>query len=207
MSRDDRQVRLLSLAVALIGLSCGCGGLRAPSTAAHDFPTLTADELFEVALFQARRGDFFRAEQYLVAARSQGYDDATATYWLVRVCVYANRYHSALHHAHDRLSRKPDDWRLRLIVASLHEALGEIGKAREELEGMLRADPNRALVHYRLGTLYGDSASSRDAARAHFLEYLGLEPSGEHSAEVRATLGRWASSERVADAAPLEDTP
>ena len=134
---------------------CGCASLRGQPSNATDFPTLTAEELFQVALFQAQRGDLFRAEQYLVAARTQGHDDATTTYWLVRVCVSAGRYHSALRHGQERLSRNPGDWRLRLVVASIHEALGEISKAREQ--------------------------------------YLVLEPTGVHVAEVRAALARLSS--------------
>ena len=172
MNRCDSEGRKILFAATLSLVGIGCGGLQTKANAVDQFPALTSDELFEVALLQAQRGDFFRAEQYLVAARAEGYDDATTTYWLVRVCVHANRYHSALHHAQDRLNRDPNDWRLRLVVASIHEALGEIGKAVEELEEVLTTEPGRALVHYRLGVLYGGLHASREAARSHLREYL-----------------------------------
>ncbi len=86
--------------------------------------------------------------------------------------------------------RNPHDWRVRLVVASIHEALGELARAREELREVLRTDPARALAHYRIGMLYRQSTSTEQVAREHLREYLELEPDGAHSAEVRAALER-----------------
>ena len=152
MTHPSEHNRCISLVAVFVCMACGCANMRSRPSDTVDFPRLTAEELFQVALLQARRGDLFRAEQYLIAARAQGHDDATTTYWLVRVCVSAGRYHSALRHGQERLSRNPGDWRLRFVVASIHEALGEISKAREQ--------------------------------------YLVLEPTGVHVAEVRAALAR-----------------
>lgn len=124
------------LGLVLIYLACGCANVRTHTSQPDVLPILTAEELFQVAMFQAQRGDLFRAEQYLVAARNHGYDDTTATYWLVRVCVSAGRYHSALRHAQVHLDRNPSDWHLRLVVASIHEALGELEKARRQYQAL-----------------------------------------------------------------------
>jgi len=185
------------LAVVVLALVYGCGGMQASRDTVNNLPDLSAEELFQVALYQARRGDFFRAEQYLVAARSQGRDEASTTYWLVRVCVSAGRYHSALRHAREHLSRNPTNWRLRFVVASIHEALGQFANAREELEGVIQLQPNRALAHYRIGMLYAQLASADDAARAHLQRYLALDPAGTHADEVRVALERLSALEVV----------
>lgn len=188
--RASRAINFL-YGMVLLASACSCASVRASGHAAEALPQLTAEDLFEIALLQARRGDFFRAEQYLVAARSTGYDAAAATYWLVRVCVWGGRYHSALRHGQQHLQRNPSHWRLRLVVASIHEALGELDEARQQLEGVVDADPLRALPHYRIGMLERTLPQRRAAARIHLEKYLALEPSGQYADEVRNTLERW----------------
>jgi Flp pilus assembly protein TadD len=176
-----------------------CANVRLDRSTVDSIPSWTAPQLFEVALFHVEQGDFFRAEQYLVAARSLGYDNAATTYWLVRACVSASRYHSALRHAEEHLRHNPSNWRLRLVVASLHEALGELEHARRELMIVVRSDPERPLPHYRIGMLDVAVPEKREAARAHLEEYLALAPHGFYAEEVRAALESWQADHDVSD--------
>ena len=112
---------LLQVAVASVLLGgCDHSAVRRGADTRIEVPAVTSEELFEIGLAQARQGDLLRAEQYIVAAGNRGYDEPTVAYWLVRVCVAAGRYHSALDHAARYLRDDPSNWRLRLIVASIH---------------------------------------------------------------------------------------
>lgn len=167
---------------------CQHAAIRGGADVRNEAPAITPGELFEVGLLHARQGDLLRAEQYLSAARNHGYDEPTVVYWLVRVCVAAGRYHSALDHAARYLRDDPANWRLRLVVASIHEALGDFPRARVELEHIVRAQPNLPLPHYRLAMIYSKQASEMDRAASHFNAYLALDPHGRHTAEVEILL-------------------
>jgi tetratricopeptide (TPR) repeat protein len=106
----------------------------------------------------------------------------------VRSCTAANRYQSALAHARLYLRDHPDDWPLRLIAASVHEALGELGRAQSELERIVQAVPQTPLAHYRLALLYQVREPQQHRARTHLEAYLALAPEGPHAAEARAVL-------------------
>jgi predicted Zn-dependent protease len=93
-----------------------------------------------------------------------------------------------LGHAADYLREHPADWSLRLVVASIHEALGDVARAKSELERVVRAQPARPLPHYRLAMLYRNEEADRERARAHLEAYLRLTPEGPHAAEVRSAL-------------------
>jgi predicted Zn-dependent protease len=189
--------RAMLLGIAMVLLLAGCHhvSVRAPNDDSQVLPTVTAEELFQVALFQARRGDLLRAEQYLVAARDHGYDDVATTYWLIRVCVLSGRYHSGLRHAARHLQQHPSDWRLRLIVASIYEALGEPVRAQSELENVVRREPSQALPRFRLGMLYRDTPDLTRRANQHLEAYLRLDPEGAHAEEARETLGSNSSTD------------
>jgi len=180
---------LLQVAVASVLLGgCDHSAVRRGADTRIEVPAVTSDELFEIGLAQARQGDLLRAEQYIVAAGNRGYDEPTVAYWLVRVCVAAGRYHSALDHAARYLRDDPSNWRLRLIVASIHEALGEFDRARLELQHIVSARPDSPLPHYRLAMIYARQASEMQRAAAHFEAYLALDPEGQHAAEVEMLL-------------------
>lgn len=153
-----------------------------------ELSTVSDDDLLFLAASHARSGDMLRAEQYLSAARQRGHDEAVVVYWLVRVCVAASRYQSALGHATSYLRDHPSDWSLRLVVATIHEALGDLTRAQSELERIVRAEPSMPLPHYRLAMLYRDRWTDQERARGHFHEYLRLTPEGPHAAEVRSAL-------------------
>lgn len=154
-----------------------------------ELSTVTAEDLLSLAVAHARSGDLLRAEQYLSAARQRGHDEAVVVYWLVRVCVAASRYQSALSHAASYLRDHPEDWPLRLVVATIHEALGDVPRAELELERIVGAEPSMPLPHYRLAMLYRSRQADQERAKLHLEEYLRLTPTGPHAAEVRSALG------------------
>lgn len=174
--------------MALALLFCGCHQKThtlQPSVS-EPLPFITAEELFRIGLFHAHRGDLLRAEQYLSAARERGHDEAATVYWLVRVCVSGGRYHSALRHAATYLRDHPDSWGLRLVIASIHEALGEFREAQLNLEHVVASRPHDPLAHYRLALLYRHRTPLPNRALPHLRAYLELAPEGRHAAEVRA---------------------
>lgn len=175
------------MASVLLG-GCDHSAVRRGADTRIEVPAVTSEELFEIGLAQARQGDLLRAEQYIVAAGNRGYDEPTVAYWLVRVCVAAGRYHSALDHAARYLRDDPSNWRLRLIVASIHEALGDFDRARLELQHIVSDRPESPLPHYRLAMIYSRQASEMQRAAAHFEAYLALDPEGQHAAEVETLL-------------------
>ena len=185
-SADRREALLFGLILVLVG--CHRTAIPRSESALDDPHAISSQQLFEIALFQAQRRDLLRAEQYLTAARQRGYDEARTTYWLVRVCISAGRYHSALRHAAQRLDRNPYEWRLRLVVASLHEALGDRERAQSELENVVRSRPGEPLPRYRLAILYREDPVLSERASEHLSRYLALDPRGVHAQEVRAML-------------------
>lgn len=178
---------LLGLFVALTG-GCHHSTFHQRPDLQAELGTITAEDLFLLGVSHARSGDFLRAEQYLSAAQQRGHDEASAVYWLVRVCVAASRYQSALIHAGDYLRDHPAHWALRLVVASLHEALGDPERAESELELIVRAAPGNPLPHYRLAMLYRSREDADARSRVHLQEYLALAPQGPHAAEAESIL-------------------
>ena len=206
-SARERAPRLALLA----GLLCSCVSItacqhsigRRSEAPEHESPTVTGDDLFVLAMAYIRRSDFLRAEQYLHAARERGYEEQAVVFWLVRVCVAAGRYHSALQHATSHLRDHPSHFALRLVVASIHEALGDVEHAQSALESIVSDAPEWALPQYRLGMLYRARFSAGDRARRHLERYLELAPEGPHAAEVRTVLKRKQAAVVEASNAPV----
>ena len=178
---------LLACGVMLLG-GCHQATLHQRPDLQAQLATITAEDLLLLGVSQARSGDLLRAEQYLSAARERGRDEVAVVYWLVRVCVAASRYQSALSHARDYLRDHPSDWSLRFVVATIHEALGDVPRAESELERIVRAEPTMPLPHYRLGMLYRSGEAEQARAKAQLREYLRLTPEGPHAAEARSAL-------------------
>jgi tetratricopeptide (TPR) repeat protein len=177
---------LIACLVVLVGCQHGSPAERTSLTA--ELSKISGEELFRLGLWHASSGDLLRAEQYLVAARRRGHEARLVTYWLVRVCTTASRYHSALAHVRLYLRDHPQDWSLRLIVASIYEALGELEEAQSELERLVRAVPQSPLPHYWLALLYQGREAQQHRARGHLETYLALTPQGPHAEEARAVL-------------------
>ena len=171
-----------------------------------ELATITSDDLFSLAVSHARSGDLLRAEQYLSAARQRGHDESEVVHWLVRVCIASSRYQSALAHATGYLRDHPSDWSLRLVVASIHEALGDIARAQSELERIVAAEPRRPLPHYRLAMLYRKRDAGQEHAKTHLEEYLALTPDGPHAAEVRSALSEVADTSTGPQLVPYPGT-
>jgi Tfp pilus assembly protein PilF len=90
-----------------------------------------------------------------------------------------------------------------LVVATIYEALGELGRARVELERVVEAQPLEPLTHYRLAMLYQRLRSPGLARAMHHLEiYLELAPDGVHAAEAKDAL-RLARTTRAENASVI----
>ena len=181
---------------SIVGLVCVCvltaachhAPVRRRSDSQSELSVITGEDLFGLAMTHVQQSDLLRAEQYLNAARKSGYDEPMTVFWLVRVCVWAGRYHSALRHAASHLRDHPHNLSLRLVVASIHEALGNFELATSQLESIVEAAPRWALPRYRLGMLHRQTASPMEWARFHLEAYLRLDPNGVHADEVGAAL-------------------
>ena len=178
---------LLAAGLATLG-GCHHTTLHERPDLQAELSTVSAEDLVLLAVSHARAGDLLRAEQYLTAARQRGYEERAVVYWLVRVCVAASRYRSALIHSAGYLREHPSDWSLRLVVATIHEALGNLDRAQLELERIVVAEPSISLAHYRLAMLYRTRDAERERAKPHLEEYLRLAPEGRHAAEARSAL-------------------
>lgn len=179
------------VALGLVVALASCHRDARPSAVADEeapLASVSAEQLYELGVAYARRGDMVRAEQYISSAKDRGYSEAETVTWLVRISVASARYNSALGYAEPYLRRHPDDWSLRFLIGNIHDALGDSERAKQEFERVVREAPNEALPHYRLGILYADSFKQYDAAIPHFRRYLELAPEGRHAAEVRSLL-------------------
>ncbi|HJL19176.1 MAG TPA: tetratricopeptide repeat protein, partial [Sandaracinaceae bacterium LLY-WYZ-13_1] len=169
----------------------GCGGAEASREPVPPDPldTISAEELYARGAELARVGDFVRAEQYLAASIERGYPESEAMPALMHVCVQASRLVAALEYAEPYLARHPNEWTLRMLVASIHMGLEHPERARRELERVLETAPEEpAQAHYFLGVLYRDELGDEQAAAGHFRRYLAIAPEGEHRDEARAGL-------------------
>lgn len=186
--RSHRPRLWLLLGVAWAAAGCQHEALWAQSDLRQAMSAVDAQQLFQEGVLHARLGDSLRAEQYLTAAKARGYDEAEVVAWLVRICVAANRYHSALRHAEPYLRRHPEDWPLRFVIANIYDALGDAERAGVALEAVAEAAPNEPLAHYRLGLYHSEHSLEAEEARKAFENYLSLDPSGRYAAEARVRL-------------------
>jgi tetratricopeptide (TPR) repeat protein len=150
----------------------------------------TPDKLLARGRAFARVGDLTRAEQYLAAALDAGADVGVALPMLLRVCIAEQRYRAAITYAEPYLKKRPEDTRLRFVIASLYSTIGETVIAQEHLEKVVKAQPENAEVHFAMGMLALESDGDMVTADGHFREYLRLEPQGPHAAEARSHLLR-----------------
>lgn len=133
-------------------------------------------------------GDLVRAEQYFAAALQAGGDAKEILPLLLKVCIDATRFQAAIEYAEPHLQRHPEDYRLRMLVASLYAAVGQPARARTHYERVLESQPDEATAHWALALLLRDQLGDRQAADVHFREYLRLRPDGPHAEEARASL-------------------
>jgi tetratricopeptide (TPR) repeat protein len=146
-------------------------------------------------------GDYTRAEQYYAAALQQGASEKEVLPLLLRACIQSTRYQVAIDYALPVLQKHPDDWRLRLLVASLYTAVGQPGRARDQYERVVQQQPDDPSARYGLAVLLRDEFHDRAAADKHFREYLRLAPDGAHAEEAKGSLLKDMSDAPVAAAA------
>jgi|SRR5690606_6725662 len=150
---------------------------------------VTAEELFRRGVLLIRAGDSVRAEQYIAAAIDRGFPEEQAMPALMHACVQSSRLSAALTYAEPYLARRPNEWPLRLLVASIHMGLEQHERARQELDRVLRDAPEEPPeAHYFLGVLLRDELEDVEGAREHFRRYLALAPDGNHREEALALL-------------------
>jgi tetratricopeptide (TPR) repeat protein len=183
---------LATLIVTLAGLSLlGCE--RSPGAKAEaEYAALReehrADKLLERGRAFAMVGDLTRAEEYLASAIDEGADRHVVLPMLIDVCVRGGRYRSAIQYAEAQLRKQPRDQGTRLILGTLHYAIGDTHEARAELEELLEQRPNEARAHYVLAIMARDNDNDVVSADRHFREYLRIQPNGTHAEEARASL-------------------
>lgn len=180
-----------SLIVAL-GIALGACAPRPGDKAVAQAQTVEREETPEKLLARGRAfvtvGDHARAEQYFAAALDRGAEPRIALPLLMRACAEEKRYRAALDYAEPQLRKRPDDHKLRFVVASFLATIGETAAARVELERIVKAAPDFAAVHFALALLLRDEMGDVVTADLHFREYLRLEPRGVHAAEARGSL-------------------
>lgn len=180
-----------SVTMILCVLLAACGRAASTETNTADSALVSqreSAELMNRARVFAANGDYTRAEQYLSLAAESGRPDAEVTPLLIDVCVKDQRYRAALQYAQDYLRRHPRAYRLRFVEATLLSALGDVGRAREELEKVLHVSPQHADAHYSLAVLLRDDLGNHLEADQHFRSYLRLAPRGAHTEEARQSL-------------------
>lgn len=168
-------------------------GSEAPTEVAPDDPLGaqgdgSPDALFARGLAWARRGDMVRAEQYMALAVRAGYPQEQALVAIVDACLAASRLRSALAYAEPYLRRHPDAWRVQLLVAAVHAALGRDALAITGLQRVIAQAPAGPDAYYLLAVLLHDRLDDEDGARTGFRSYLAVAPSGEHAREATAWL-------------------
>jgi predicted Zn-dependent protease len=173
-----------------IALCVGCGHAPPPDDRPDPSSDVDAQTLFETGKALLARNDLIRAEQYFTAAAARGWDPRETTPLIVEACIRSNRFSSALSHAEPYLAQHPDDWRLRLVVATIELGMGRPGAAEEHVRAVAESQPEEPLAHFLLGTIALEHRGDDDAARTHLAHYLSLAPQGEHAEAARSALQR-----------------
>lgn len=182
---------LFALITVVVGCAVvGCAGANANAEPTPDpLDSIEGAELYRRGRLLAGAGDYIRAEQYLAAAIERGHPEEEAIPLLLHVCVQASRLVAALDYAEPFLAHHPNEWTLRMLVASIHLALRHHDRAQAELERVIEdAAEEPAQAHYLLGVLFRDGRHNIEDARVHFRRYLALAPEGDHHEEARAAL-------------------
>lgn len=148
------------------------------------------DKLLSRAGAFALVGDTARAEEYYAAALEAGAPDSKVVPALVEVCIRDGRYRAAIEYASPYVNRHPTDLRMRYVLGTLYQGIGDARSARAQLEVVVGKSPEQPDPHYALAILLRDDAGDLVAADDQFREYLRLAPHGTHADEARASLMR-----------------
>jgi tetratricopeptide (TPR) repeat protein len=181
----------VSLLLLLVCAACGHAAAGPEETAPVDpVNDVAAEELFQRGVTLAQNGDLIRGEQYIGASILRGYPEERALPVLLKVCIAASRLRIAIGYAEPYLARHPNDWSLRLVVASLYLGLDDAVKARRQLEQVLSTKPDEAEPHYLMAIVLRDEVGDPEGAAEHFQRYMALAPDGPHAEEVAHALDR-----------------
>jgi tetratricopeptide (TPR) repeat protein len=148
----------------------------------------THDKLLDRGKAFASMGDTTRAEQYYAAAMAQGGNEAIIEPLLLSVCIADGRYRVAIQYAEEYLKKHPNDLRVRFLLGTVYEAVGDSPGARSNLQAVVEAHPEDPDAHYALAILARDGDHDPISADQHFREYLRLNPRGPHAEEAQASL-------------------
>ena len=147
----------------------------------------TPDKLFERGKGFASIGDLTRAEQYLQAALDRGGDVEKIGPVLLQVFIDGQRFRLAVEFCERSLQKNPKNLKLRFLLGTLYNAIGDGSSARDAFESVVQSDPNHAEAHYSLAVILR-AEHNVDGADRHFREYLRISPKGPHAAEARGSL-------------------
>lgn len=187
-------IGILCRAVPLL-LACSAPGcsqtVEQPSqtpTAMADERAAAAQELLELGLEFASRGDAIRGEQYLVAALDAGADPNRALLPLLRLCIKSSRLEAAAQYGevYGREVRAKRD--LDLLLGGLYVTLEQSEKAVKHLQRVALRYPEYAMAHLLLARLLHREARDLEQADEHFRAYLRLAPEGPYATEARESL-------------------
>ena len=123
--------RLMLVILAFAAVS-GCAHLAAERAPGPERPQLTAAQLLAIAHASEQMGDNLRAQQYLLSALKRGADERSTVAALLRLYVADDQYPLAIDLAEDQVRRHPDDARLRMLLASLYDAIELDASAMEQ---------------------------------------------------------------------------
>jgi predicted Zn-dependent protease len=151
-------------------------------------PEIASEELFTRGVALARNGQLIRAEQYLYLAMQSGYSEMRILPLLLKICLSTSRMRTALNYAQPYLTRHPESWMLRYLVASIYLALEQPLEARDQLSRVVRDFPAHAPAYYLLAVISRDVLNDDASTRRHFNAYLQYDPMGTHAGEANAWL-------------------
>jgi tetratricopeptide (TPR) repeat protein len=176
------------LVVLLCLAACGATNERAKNAETIQREE-QADKLVDRGKAFASMGDTTRAEQYFAAALDHGADEAKILPMLLETCVRDGRFEAAIEYAKPYLRKHPNDIKTHYVLGTLYSAVGNGRDARDEIDLVVKAQPEDADPHYLLGVLLKDD-KDWVGADAQFREYLRISPHGAHAEEARASLLR-----------------
>lgn len=207
----------MRIVLLVLSLCVGCAHAAVPEAVsavtpgAGQKPEQKSRELVRAELVKqgqqlAAAGEDVRAEQYLVAALDLGADVKRVLPTLLRVCVAAERYEAALAYVERYEPPAEDDPQLTLVLAALEIGLGQVERARKNLEQLVMEEPSPQ-AHYMLGELYAQRLQDYGTADRHYREYLALAPNGPHAARARRSLLKTTSAAESSKPVPRNRKP
>ena len=177
------------MVVWVMCLAVGCAGsqLRAAEPAQPE-RQLSTQQLVEIAHELERRGEGIRAEQYWNEALDRGADADKVLPHLLSVYVKGGQYRLAAQRAEEHLRKHPGSTRVRLLLASLYQAVEDHAQEVRQYRAVVQLEPARASAHYALATALVEEGHDRAGADDHFRRYLELAPSGPYAERAQAAL-------------------